>query len=172
LAERRFFDFAAAAESVHAHFRPNEKNFDDDEARTICDKVRRCIPKHRRTAFCSALRRVNDLTYKERLQRLLQRFPALTSEVIGDPSEQNAFCKLVKDLRNMEAHRLARTNETNIGGSQLVSIAAKLKAILDAWILAEVGVDDNVIYQRMRATRNYWFYASRETWPWNTPSSD
>ena len=172
LAERRFFDFAATAESLHAHFRPNDKNFADKEAQAIWKKVRLCVPKERRTAFSSALRRVNELTYKERLERLLYRFPAITKDVIGDSNEQAIFCKIVKDLRNVGAHRLRRTDETNVGGSKLVRIAAKLKAILDAWILAEIGIDENVIHEQMQKTRRYWFYASRETWPWNIPSSD
>jgi hypothetical protein len=166
-AERRFFDFASAAESLHAHFRPNEEQFTDDEAQAIYKTIRMHIPKERRHAFSSALRRVNALTYKDRLERLLKRFPALTKDVIGDSKEEVIFCKVVKDLRNVEAHKLKRTGETVIGGSKLVPIASKLKVILDAWILAEIGVAESVIEESMRANTRYWFYASSASWPWN-----
>jgi hypothetical protein len=166
-AETRFFDFASVAESVHAHFRPDENQFSDEEARAICKALRSHIPKQRRHAFASALQRVNGLTYKHRLEALLKRFPTLMADVIGDPEEQAIFCKLVKDLRNVEAHKLHRTDGTEVGGSKLNGLAAKLKVVLDAWILAEIGLAESAIEESMRRNHKYWFYASCSSYPWN-----
>jgi hypothetical protein len=162
----RFFDLAAIAESLHVHLCPGDISFPDDEARALCEKVLSFIPKDRRRNFWNALRWVNALTYKERLERLLQRFPTLTKDVIGDAKEQAAFCKLVKDLRHTEAHRLKTRNQRDVSGRTHIRIAAKLKVILDAWILAEIGLPTSAIEDAMRNTRRYWYYASRESWPW------
>ncbi len=88
-------------------------------------------------------------------------------DVIGNTNEQDTFCKLVRSLRDTEAHRLKRTKKTNVGGAKLMRIAAKLKVILDAWILAEIGLADATIEESMRKNRKYWFYASCDSWPWN-----
>ncbi len=172
LAEGRFFDLASVAESLHRHLRPAEKRFPDAESQAIRDQVMPSVPKERREAFRSAVSRINDLSYRERLERLLQRFPTLANDVIGDPDEQNTFCKLVRSLRDTEAHRLQRTNKTNVGGAKLVRIAAKLKVILDAWILAEIGLNDSTIEESMRKNRKYWFYASCHSWPWNEAADE
>jgi hypothetical protein len=165
-AERRVFDFAAAAESLHAHLCRHEKKFSDPVERRIRKDVLRCVPEDRRDAYSTALKRVNELTYRERLERLLRKFPALMQDVIGDSDEQVAFCKLVKDLRNAEAHGLKRTAKTDVGGLTLVRIASKLRVILDAWLLAEMGIAETAIENAMRKNRAYWFYASAATWSW------
>jgi hypothetical protein len=172
IAEGRFFDFAAAAESLHAHLRPDEDSCSKLEARQIWKAIRPAIPVERRKAFSSALQRVNALAYRDRLERLFARFPTLVQDVIGDAEEQAAFCKSVKDIRNTLAHRLTRTEQTNPGGSKLVRMASKLKTILDAWILAEIGIVEPAVEEAMRENPKYWFYASRKTWPWNIPSTD
>lgn len=167
LAERRFFDFAASAESVHVHFRPDETNFSEQEAEDIWTSIRDSIPDILRGSYKMALCRVNALTYRQRLERLFGRFPELANDVLGNDDAQSKFYGLVKGLRNIEAHRLRRTKESNVGGHKLVRIAAKLKTIIDAWLLAEMGIDPEVIEERMRKTREYWHYASSKNWPWD-----
>ena len=167
LAEGRFFDLASVAESLHRHLRPAERRFPDSEAQAIRDKLLPSVPKKHRDCVHSALSHINDLSYKERLEQLLQRFPTLVHDVIGNTNEQDTFCKLVRSLRDTEAHRLKRTKKTNVGGAKLMRIAAKLKVILDAWILAEIGLADATIEESMRKNRKYWFYASCASWPWN-----
>lgn len=172
LADRRFFDCAASAESVYAHFCPDDTNFSSDEAKEIWKRIRDSIPTNRRDFYSNALCRVNALTYRQRLERLFARFPDLTKDVLGNGDDQRAFFNLVKDLRNVEAHRLRRTKESNVGGHKLVRIAAKLKTIIDAWLLAEMGIEPGVIERRMRETPEYWHYASSDSWPWKIDNDD
>ncbi len=166
-AQSRFFDLAATAESLHTHFRADKRSYPDAVARAIRRKLLGCVPTQHRTSFRNALQRVNGLTYRQRLERLLQRFPTLAEDTIGDSGERAAFCKLVKDLRNIEAHRLKPTGRTAVGGLKLVRIASKLRVILDAWILAEIGIAESAIEEAMRSNGEYWFYACRRSWPWN-----
>lgn len=172
LADGRFFDLASVAESLHRHLRPAEKRFPESEAQAIRDLVMPCVPEKHRESVHSALSRINDLSYRERVQQLLQRFPSLSRDVIGDNEEQDTFCKLVRSLRDTEAHRLERTKQTNVGGAKLVRIASKLKVIIDAWILAEIGLDGSTIERSMRKNRKYWYYASCDSWPWNVPAGE
>jgi len=167
LADRRFFDLASSAESLHSHLRPREKKFNDREARKITKRLCSLVPEKKRASFEIALQRVNDLYFKDRLERLLARFPKLATDVIGTVDQQRKFCKLVKDLRNREAHRLKRTKGTSVSGLTLVRLTAKLRVVIDAWVLAENGVPEHVVEQTMRSNREYWFYASNTTWPWD-----
>lgn len=166
-AEQRFFDFASAAESLHAHLRPDDRRFPDEEARALRQSALQNIPTERRGDFDSALRRVNALTYRDRVEHLLSRFPAIAQAAIGDPTAQKSFCKQVRDLRNVQAHGLSPTDVANPSGLRLVRLASKLKPVLDAWILAEIGITAEAIEKAMRGCRTYWFYASCESWPWD-----
>ena len=130
------------------------------------------VPTKHRDSVQSAISRINDLSYKDRLEQLLGRFPTLVHDVIGDTNEQDTFCKLVRSLRDTEAHRLERTKKTNVGGAKLVRVASKLKVIIDAWILAEIGLDGSTIEGAMRKNRKYWFYASCDSWPWNVAADE
>jgi hypothetical protein len=166
-AESRLFDCAATAESIHRHFRPNDVQFTDNEARAVCKAAKQCIPREVRHAFANAVTNVNALTYMQRLRALLDRIPEIAQDVIGNAYEQRKFCLLVKDLRNMQAHRGSHGVDSQVSGDRLVRITSKVKAIIDAWVLLELGVDNATVYRRMRSTHRYWFYASNTTWPWN-----
>ncbi len=124
------------------------------------------VPPNRTELVRNTFGHLNDLSYKDRLHKLLERFPTLASDVIGGGDQQARFCRLVRDLRDAEAHALDRNEKIRVGGKALVGIAAKLRVILDAWLLAEVGLSDGQIEEAMRKNRRFWYYASCESWPW------
>jgi len=165
LAESRFFDAASTAESLPAHLRKHERLFPDSEAKRIRKAAASAVEESRREAVRSALGRINHPSYVDWLKSLMGRFPSLVEAVVGDPDAQRRFRQRVRDLRNMEAHRLPR-DQPDPTGLELVRITAKLRPIIDAWILAEVGIDEHRIVDAMRRNRRYWHYASHETWPW------
>lgn len=167
--EDRFFSYARAAESLHRNLRADEKilGFGDDEWEAIRKAMMNVVPKQRRNIIGLRLRHFNELTYLDRLSRIMGRFPSLSNDVVGDAPAQRKFAHLVKELRNREAHQLDRGQTADIDGSRLERIAAKLWTLIDAWLLAEIGIADDQIDRAMRNNCRYWHYASNRSWPWS-----
>lgn len=166
-AERRLFELAAVAESLHRHLFPDAVNFPAHTAATVCRTLKPSIPKHLRRYFFSSLRRVHELTFTERITRLMAKYPQIVEYSVGNQDAQKRFCKLVRDLRNHEAHRLQREDATNLPGINLVRIASKLRVLIDAWILGELGFTDEEIFNHMTRNEKYGFFASNVSWRWD-----
>ncbi|OQZ07338.1 MAG: hypothetical protein B6D36_00390, partial [Planctomycetes bacterium UTPLA1] len=85
-----------------------------------------------------------DLNYRDRLKELISRFPTLHAEVIGDSDLQEEFCDRVTSLRNIEAHKFDR-KKSSTSGPAIEKLTAKLRVIIDSWLLAECGIPGETI---------------------------
>lgn len=164
--EDRFFSHARVAESLHRHLWPKTKNIPDTEYKKIRRSLKEAIPQEYKDLLCPGLNRLHELSYKNRLSAMMAFSPQVTRHVIGSGEAPGEFADLVKKLRNIEAHRLPTDRQGRVSGMQLVKIAAKLQAIIDACLLQWMGLSEEFIVNAMRANRRYWFYASNDTWPW------
>lgn len=165
----QFFDIARTAEALHRGLGPGneQKSFSENEADEIRTRVGKIDLGCRKDLVLSRLNTINQPSFRERLLKLLQRFPVIADDTIGDEKSQGSFARRVKDLRNMEAHLSGTEKDDNVDGVEYVRIESKLRVIIDAWLLSAVGLTDDQIIQAMRGNNRYWFYASNQTWPWN-----
>jgi hypothetical protein len=85
----------------------------------------------------------------------------LVPDVVGD---KDIFAKRVVAWRNNEAHFLKGDGSS---GLQHLRLASKLRVIIDALIMQQLGLPISEVASAMKKNRQYWFYASNETWPWD-----
>ena len=96
----------------------------------------------------------------QRLSDYLNTFSPLATEAVGDA---DGFVRRTVDSRNCEAH----CKEGDSGsGSEQSRLSSKLRVIIDAILLDKLGFTQEQILSAMKKSREYWFYASNETWPW------
>ncbi|MBE7507451.1 MAG: hypothetical protein HS101_14365 [Planctomycetia bacterium] len=162
----RFFALASSAESLHRSLRPRRPPIPRAEWNRIREAVLASVESHRREYVCSRLNFEKDLNYRDRLKELISRFPTLHAEVIGDSDLQEEFCDRVTSLRNIEAHKFDR-KKSSTSGPAIEKLTAKLRVIIDSWLLAECGIPGETIEASFRGNRRYWYYADNKTWPWN-----
>jgi len=99
------------------------------------------------------------LSYVDCVQRLVNRFPSLAEDAIGDADNIGQICQLVRRFRVTDAHKLSESVEA-LDGWNLNCLAAKLKMFIDAWLLAELGLSEDEIDCAIRGNRHYWGLAS------------
>ncbi len=162
----KFFDMARVAEALHRELF-EETILSPEEWREIHRALVEAIPEKHREALKGPLQRGNELSYKTRLQRILGLFPTLALETVGDSDDQRRFCQLVRDLRNHEAHRLRQKKQKELSGSGYLRVTSKLRVMIDALLLLQLGLSNDTIEGAMKANESYWFYASKTTWNWD-----
>jgi hypothetical protein len=115
------------------------------------------------TSVLEALHRAlktSRMTLKKRLRECINTSP-VGGEVVGNVEK---FIDRVVALRNLEAHRIEGDNNN---GSEQARLAAKLKVLIDATLLTHIGIPNDEVATSMKQSREYWFYASNSSWPWN-----
>jgi hypothetical protein len=104
----------------------------------------------------------NDCTLRKRITASLQQMGTLAHDVVGDP---DAFAARVLACRNNEAHCNEEADQAS--GAALAALASKVRVIIDVLIMLEIGLTMSEVSAAMRRSREYWFYASNSSWPWD-----
>ncbi len=163
----RFFDIARVAEALHRTLFRDSLRFSNQEAKQIRATIKKSLDESQWKCITDRLNQLNHLSFRERLLELMKRFPELMELIIGDEKAQCDFAKRATDMRNMEAHLLEEDSQVKARGIVHVRLASKLKTLIDAWLLAKLGLSDETVRKAMQGNRRYWFYASNQSWPWN-----
>ncbi|MEM6506266.1 MAG: HEPN domain-containing protein [Planctomycetota bacterium] len=169
--DSRFFILASITESLHRELNPDKTLYGEAISKQAIEVVLREVPEHARDVVRSKLAWLNALSFKTRLSELMQAADAVIEDVLGNIDYQKGFTRQVTDWRNEQAHMTDRRKlYVSRDGIGYVRMAAKLKVIIDFQILLQLGFDEQVIAERMRDLRRYWFFASNKTWPWRSDS--
>jgi len=105
---------------------------------------------------------VKNSSLRNRVKESIDRISILAPDIIGD---RDGFARRIVACRNNEAH--CNDEDDGGSGSEHFRLASKLRVIIDAVIMMELGLTISEVSLAMRRSREYWFYASNETWAWN-----
>jgi ApeA N-terminal domain 1 len=150
--ENQLLELAATCEGLHRRLYPELRRM----TRRQADKQRRlardAVDEKYRTWVNQALGHLDQVSYQERLEYLLERVSPVAPEVIGKRSE---WIGQVKNARNGFAHQLlgAGLDVTTIESGN--ALALSLKWVLTILLLREAGVNDELLRRRVQGCEEY-----------------
>lgn len=104
-----------------------------------------------------------QMSFRQRLQAVFSTFPQLIPEVLGP--DVAGFENKIVESRNIEAH--CDESGSRSDGSEHVRLFAKLRVLIDAMLMKEIGIDESEMLRAMKNSNEYWFYASHAEWAWD-----
>lgn len=150
LLEAKILWLTQALETLHRRS-STEKLLSDDELAGLRDSLVEHCPQNRRSWLKEELRYANELSFRQRVKRLLKPF----SNWFGSREERRILVNTVCDTRNYLTH-YDETNTKNraIGGRDLVKLHGKLEALFQLHLLRLTGLNDSDIDSIVHGNRS------------------
>ena len=150
LLEAKVLWLTQALETFHRRS-SSERLLSEEEFGGLRDSLIASCPQNRRLWLKEELRYANELSFRQRVKRLMEPF----SVWFGGSEERRTFVNTVCDTRNYLTH-YDETNTKNraSGGQELFELHGKLDALFRLHLLRLMGVDDSSIDAIVRENRN------------------
>ena len=130
-----------ALETLHRR-RSDETEMSEEEFASLRKSVMKSCPPSRRQWLSHRLLYANELSFRHRIQRLLEPL----EQWFGDGAERGAFVNRICDTRNYLTHYDETTTKDRATGSdELFELYGKLEALFQLHLLRLVGLDNTSI---------------------------
>ena len=130
-----------ALETLHRR-RSDETEMSEEEFASLRESVMKSCPPSRRQWLSHRLLYANELSFRHRIQRLLEPL----ERWFGDRAERGAFVNTVCDTRNYLTHYDETTTRNRATGSdELFELYGKLEALFQLHLLRLAGLDNTSI---------------------------
>ena len=153
--ENQFLDLARAIETFHRRLRNNQERPPEEHKKmidNIVDKVDESDKKwlEQRLAFS------NEPTLHKRLENVMEEVKSpFIDRVISDYEQ---FVKDVKNTRNFQTHFSPKLEKKAKNGEELILLTKRLRLILVAAILQEMGLPQDQVSQLLERNQHRLFY--------------
>ena len=131
--EVRFLSLAQGLEAYHRES-CDAKYMEDDEFKTLRKKVIKEVPKKDRNWFAARLRRANELSLRDRIQKMVEVFNNFFSE-----EEKALFIKLFVDTRNSLTHPSSDLESRAAKRENLHILCLKTELLFELYFLNIMG---------------------------------
>ena len=135
----QFLTLVQALEAFHRKT-SNEKHMDKDEFAEIRKNIINQIPKKDRNWFCSKLDYANELTLKNRIEKLIEPFDCLI-----DDERKPQLIDRIKDTRNYLTHYDSKLEPKAAKGERLKFLCLKMNALFRLQFLKLIGFNEQEI---------------------------
>jgi len=137
----KFLSIVTALESFHRIFR-NGKIWDDKHFQDLQRIIAESVPPQDKAEIKMRFRYANEFTLRRRLRNLIEEFNFVLTNELGFDAN---FVGLVVDTRNYYAHYDLELREHIIENQNLHGFINRLRAIMEACFLSELGEEQNII---------------------------
>ena len=135
----QFLTLVQALEAFHRKI-SNEMHMDEDEFAEIRENIVNLISKKDRNWFCSKLDYANELTLKNRIERLIEPFDCLI-----DDERKPQLIKSIRDTRHYLTHHDKKLEQKAAKGRDLEVLCHKMNALFRLQFLKLIGFDEQEI---------------------------
>lgn len=147
---QRFLSLAQALESYHRRAEGglyiSASQFADirDKWTAVLSDPNLDVPADAQEALVGKLQHLNEVSFRQRLRKLLTSFGELTSVLIPDPSR---FTARVVSTRNHYTHYDTASQEPVVDGVELSRLSDQMQFLLELCFLRELGFTKSIIEQ-------------------------
>jgi len=165
--ETRFLNAVQAIESYHRRsettnkFDIDPKEHDKRMVKTIC-----FAPIEYKEWLLAKLKYSNEISLSQRLKEVISSHIEIAEFYIGSKRDQKEFIRLVVDTRNFLTHFDKRSEAKRARGANLLILIDKIKIVIRACLLKEIGISDPEIAAILRR------YKEKSFLSWNLISWD
>ena len=139
--EAKVLWIAQALEALHRRS-SQETAMSEDEFKSLIELVSQSCPEDRRQWLELKLRYANELTFRRRVQELVEPF----KRWFGSSKKRSKFISRVIDTRNYLTHFDKETTKNRaVGVEELFALHEKMEALFQLHLLRQVGLDDSSI---------------------------
>lgn len=150
--ENSFLNMAQALESFHARLN-NGTKMPSQKYKAIRDEIIGLVPNEYHTLLNSLFKFGNHLDLHTRIDEVIKKYSNdLINSAIGDKEE---FIKKVKHSRNYYTHYSSDLRKKALKGVPLFWLSQKIKMLIVAAYLKEVGFDSDYIFNTMKRNKRY-----------------
>jgi len=143
--EHGFFCFVEALEAYHRRA-IRRTDFDNEELRRRREEILDARPDWEHKDWLSArLEYGNEPSLRKRLKEIVERFRPLCSQWFGRGCEKRRFLDQVVETRNYLVHHDERLEAQAARGELLERLALRLKWLVAACLLEQVGFEPEII---------------------------
>ena len=135
----QFLALAQALEAFHLRT-SDEKHMNEAECKEICKKMIEACPEEHRDWFRPQLQRANELTLKNRIEKMIEPFDCLI-----DDARRPQLIKRIKDTRNYLTHYDPKLEKKAAKGRVLEFLCHKMNALFRLQFLKLIGFDEQEI---------------------------
>jgi len=149
------FMFLIQALEVYHRLTQTGKYLTDDETKEIRDIMINSIPEKieltKKEILKSKLNYLNEITLKERVLFILNKYKTIIEEIIPDIEE---FAKKVRNTRNYYTHFSKDDSKPVFEDEELFIASEQLKILVEICILSEIGFTDEKIATIIKSSQN------------------
>lgn len=133
--QHRFLSLIQAIESYHRRVKKNYELPEQEHNKRIV-KILNAVPEEHKKWLEVKLAYSNEPTLRRRLKEILDNYPKIVNKFIRD---KESFIQKVVDTRNYLIHYDAILKERSVETEEIYHVAQKLKILLEACLLTEIG---------------------------------
>ena len=137
--ELQFLALTQALESFHRRT-SDDKHMDEDKCKEIRKSMIEACPEEHRDWFRPKLLRANELTLKNRIEKLIEPFDCLI-----DDERKPQLIKSIKDTRNYRTHLDSDLESKAAKGKYLKFLCLKMNALFRLQFLKLIGFNEQEI---------------------------
>jgi len=149
--EHKFLSVVQALESYH-RLKVRRNEWSDEEHKIRIDEIMRAAPTQYKEWLDRELDYSNELSLRARLKELLNRHATIAGSSADDRSE---FVNDVVDTRNYLTHYDPKLKDRAATGHRLFTLTRKLRILLEACLLEELGFARDEIRGLFQKSRKY-----------------
>ena len=150
--QNQLLELAAAADGLHRRLYADERAMTRQQARDARRAAGEAVHEELRKRVTDALRRLDEPTYRERLDRLLERVGEAASGATGDAE---AWLSKIVDARNGFAHQIDSKKHRDVEWQEHLVLLRSLRWLLTALLLLEAGIAPATLADRLRQHPSY-----------------
>lgn len=147
--ELQLLDLATAAEGLHRRLRPTERVMPRSQAERVSRDARYAVLPEFRERVGAALGHLYELTYRERLRRLVENAQSIVPGVAGGALAE-AWIDRIVGSRNGFAHQLTAERDPTAELHEIFVLAGTLKWLLTILLFEQAGMDTTVLAKRIK----------------------
>jgi len=149
--EHKFLSIVQALESYH-RLKVRRNELPEQEHNNRLKNVMDAVQMQYKEWLEEKLRYSNELTLRTRLKELLNAYPEIVSSAADDKHE---FVTKVVDTRNYLIHHDPESKSKAVDGERLSILARRLRALLEACLMTELGFAKDEIRCLFQRNRRY-----------------
>lgn len=153
----RFLSLVQGVEAYHRRALGTTELPEEEHERRL-EEIVSAVPHTHKRWLCGKLAYSNEPSLRKRLLEIMHREPEVMKPIFGSSGkERKGFVNKVVDTRNYFTHYDESKKESAATGRQLYEITERLKSVLEASLVREIGLEGDRLKEVLSRKRRFYF---------------
>lgn len=153
----RFLSLVQGVEAYHRRALGTTELPEEEHERRL-EEIVSAVPHTHKRWLCGKLAYSNEPSLRKRLREIMRREPEVMKPIFGNSGrEREGFVSKVVNTRNYLTHYDESNKESAVTGRELYEVTERLKSILEACLLWEIGFAGDHLKEVLSRKRRFYF---------------